>query len=111
MARYDLIAVYMVANKPNGTIYLGVTTDLLRRGLEHRDGRYEGFAAKYGCTQLVWWEEQPDLNSGIEREKQIKKWKRAWKLALIEDSNPTWRDLYEDFLLPPNPLPHSGRTE
>ena len=100
MARYDLVAVYIVASQRNGTLYLGVTTDLLRRGLEHREGRYEGFAKKYGCKSLVWWEQFSDLNEAIVRETRIKGWKRKWKLDLIEATNPTWRDLYEDLLLP-----------
>ena len=106
MARYDLIAVYIVASQRNGTIYTGVTSDLLTRGLEHREGRIEGFSRKYGCKTLVWFEQHYDINDAIKREKQIKWWKRKWKLALIEKDNPTWRDLYEDFLLPP-----SRRTE
>ncbi len=101
MARFDLVAVYLMASQPNGTLYLGVTSDLLQRGIDHREGRYEGFAKKYGCRTLVWWEQFYDINQAIAREKQIKGWKRKWKLALIEKDNPTWRDLYEDFLLPP----------
>lgn len=100
MARYDLIAVYIMASQRNGTLYLGVTTDLIRRGYEHRTGAYEGFAKKYGCKTLVWWEQHYDLNEAILRETRIKGWKRKWKLELIEKDNPTWRDLYEDFLLP-----------
>jgi putative endonuclease len=100
MSAYDLIAVYIVASRRNGTLYLGVTSDLLQRGLEHRESRIEGFSQKYGCKTLVWWEQHYDLNLAIKREKQMKGWKRAWKLALIEKDNPTWRDLYEDFLLP-----------
>jgi len=100
MARFDLIAVYLMANEPNGTLYLGVTSDLLQRGLEHREGRFEGFSKKYGCRTLVWWEQHFEIAAAIEREKQIKGWKRKWKLGLIETVNPTWRDLYEDFLLP-----------
>jgi putative endonuclease len=99
MARYDLIAVYLMASQPNGTLYLGITSDLLRRGLEHREGSFAGFSKKYGCRTLVWWEQHFEMNAAILREKQIKGWKRAWKLALIERTNPTWRDLYEDFLL------------
>jgi putative endonuclease len=102
LAAYDLIAVYLMASAPNGTLYLGITSDLLRRGLEHREARIEGFAQKYGCRTLVWWEQHSEMNAAIAREKEIKAWRRSWKLALIEKSNPTWRDLYEDFLLPPN---------
>ena len=100
MARYDLIAVYIMASQPNGTLYIGVTSDLLRRGLEHREGTFDGFAKKYGCKTLVWWEEHFDMKSAIDREKQLKAWNRRWKLELIEKENPTWRDLYEDLLLP-----------
>jgi putative endonuclease len=101
MAAYDLIAVYLMASQPNGTLYLGVTSDLLQRGLEHREGRTQGFSQKHGCKILVWWEQHYEINAAIAREKEIKSWRRAWKLALIEKFNPQWRDLYEDFLLPP----------
>jgi len=100
MARYDLIAVYLMASRRNGTLYLGVTSDLLARGAQHRSGAFEGFAAKYGCTRLVWFEPCPDMAGAIAREKELKKWRRAWKMALIEEANPQWLDLYEDFLLP-----------
>lgn len=102
MARYDLIAVYMMASRRNGTIYTGVTTDLLTRVQQHRTQQGSEFASKYGCTLLVWWEQFYDLSEAIAREKAVKRWRRAWKLRLIETGNPTWRDLYEDFLLPPN---------
>jgi putative endonuclease len=100
MARHDLLAVYIVASKRNGTLYLGVTSDLLARGLDHREGRVPGFSKRYGCKLLVWWEQQDDMTSAIAREKDIKKWRRQWKLNLIERANPQWRDLYEDLLLP-----------
>jgi putative endonuclease len=100
MARFDLIAVYIMASKRNGTLYIGVTSDLISRGHDHRQGRFDGFAKKYGCKTLVWWEQHYDINEAIAREKQLKAWERKWKLALIEGNNPTWRDLYEDFLLP-----------
>jgi putative endonuclease len=100
MARYDLIAVYLMASRRNGTLYLGVTSDLLNRGLEHREGRFPGFARKHGCKLLVWWEQQHDMASAIAREKTLKKWHREYKLNLIERENPQWRDLYEDLLLP-----------
>lgn len=104
MARYDLIAVYIVASQRNGTLYTGVTSDLVSRGLQHRRGEADGFSAKYCCTRLVWWERHVALPDAIAREKAIKRWRRAWKLALIETANPTWRDLYEDFLrAPPAP--------
>lgn len=100
MARYDLIAVYMMASGRNGTLYVGVTTDLWRRAYEHRELMFDGFARKYGCRTLVWWEQYGDLNDAIRREKSVKRWRRSWKLALIEKENPTWRDLYADYLLP-----------
>ena len=100
MARDDFIAVYIMASRRNGTLYTGVTSDLLTRESQHRKGHIPGFAAKYACKILVWWEQHSDMESAIAREKDIKDWRRAWKLALIEKNNPTWRDLYEDFLLP-----------
>ncbi len=100
MAQYEFIAVYLMASKRNGTLYLGVTSDLLNRGLEHREGRISGFSRKYGCKLLVWYETYDEVTSAIVREKELKKWRRAWKIALIEDNNPQWRDLYEDLLLP-----------
>ena len=100
MAAYDLIAVYIMASKRNGTLYIGVTSDLLTRARDHREGRVPGFTQKYGCKLLVWHEQHHDLNLAIKRETQMKGWKRAWKLTLIEKDNPTWRDLYEDFELP-----------
>lgn len=111
MAAYDLIATYIVASRPHGVIYTGVTSDLLQRGLQHREGRARGFAAKYQCRLLVWWEQFSDMPSAIAREKQIKAWRRAWKVALIEGRNPVWRDLYEDFLLPPNRVPACSHPE
>ena len=101
MAQFDLIAVYIMASRRNGTLYIGVTSDLIQRGLEHREGRFDGFSKKYGCKTLVWWEQHYDIDEAIKREKQMKAWERKWKLELIEKDNPTWRDLYEDFLLPP----------
>lgn len=100
MAAYDLIAVYVMASRRNGTLYIGVTSDLFRRCHEHREGMLDGFARKYGCRMLVWWEQHYEMNQAIAREKQLKAWERAWKLALIEKTNPDWRDLYEDLLLP-----------
>ena len=97
---YDFIAVYIVASRRNGTLYVGVTSNLLQRGHEHRVGRYDGFAKKYGCKKLVWWEQHSDMRSAIEREKQLKRYGRAKKLELIERENPQWLDLYEDLLLP-----------
>jgi len=85
----------MMANRREGTLYLGVTSDLPRRIWEHRDGLVEGFTRRYGLTILVWAERHEDILSAIQREKNIKHWPRSWKIALIEQPNPEWEDLYE----------------
>ena len=90
-------AVYIVASGFHGTIYIGVTSNLLQRIFQHRDGTLGGFTAEYGCKRLVWCEMHETMEGAIGREKQLKNWRRAWKLALIEKSNPTWRDLAEDY--------------
>lgn len=97
MARYDFIAVYIMADKQNGTLYIGVTSDLLARVHLHRNGLKEGFTQKYGCKLLVWWEQFDDMPTAIAREKQLKSWRRNWKIELIETKNPLWRDLFLDF--------------
>jgi putative endonuclease len=89
-------AVYIMANKRNGTLYTGVTSDLLRRAYEHREGLVPGFSARYGCKMLVWYETHDAMIDAITREKQIKAGSRGDKLALIESLNPDWRDLYQD---------------
>ncbi len=89
-------AVYIVASGRNGTLYTGVTADLSRRVHEHREGRVPGFAARYGCKRLVWYERYELMTDAIAREKQVKGGSRAKKLALIEAANPQWRDLYDD---------------
>ncbi|RCS30034.1 GIY-YIG nuclease family protein [Rhodanobacter denitrificans] len=89
-------AVYIMASGERGTLYVGVTGNLKLRAWEHRDGVVEGFTKHYGVKHLVWFEFHPDFPSAIAREKQLKKWNRAWKLELIEGSNPRWRDLLED---------------
>jgi putative endonuclease len=86
--------VYMLASRRNGTLYLGVTNDLSRRVYEHKTKALPGFTSRYGVHMLVWYEVYEDINDAIGREKQLKKWERVWKLKLIEDFNPTWRDLY-----------------
>jgi putative endonuclease len=88
--------VYILASKRNGTLYIGVTNDLIRRVAEHKSGQYDGFTKKYGVNTLVFYEDTNDIEVAIIREKQLKKWKRAWKLRLIEENNPAWRDLYAD---------------
>jgi putative endonuclease len=87
-------AVYLLASRRNGTLYIGVTSALCRRVTEHRQGLIPGFTRKYGVKLLVWFEAHPTMEEAIKREKQMKEWKRAWKIELIENSNPEWRDLY-----------------
>lgn len=88
--------VYIMASKPYETLYTGVTSDLARRIYEHRQGLIDGFTEKHGAKMLVWYEEYPEMLEAIEREKQIKRWRRQWKFELIEKMNPEWRDLYTD---------------
>jgi putative endonuclease len=87
-------AVYILASKRNGTLYIGVTSDLVKRIWEHKNDLAEGFTKKYGVHQLVWYELHEDMAAAIQREKSLKEWKRAWKLNLIEKGNPHWEDLY-----------------
>ncbi len=87
--------VYILANKRNGTLYIGVTNDTVRRVYEHKNDLVEGFTKRYGVHCLVWFEVHNDINEAILREKRIKKWQRAWKLRLIEETNPEWKDLYQ----------------
>ncbi|MBO9603237.1 MAG: GIY-YIG nuclease family protein [Novosphingobium sp.] len=84
-----------MASKRNGTLYLGVTSDLPGRAYQHRNGLVEGFSKKHGCWLLVWYQASDDLQAARYRELQMKKWKRAWKIELIEQENPQWMDLYE----------------
>ena len=88
--------VYILASRRNGTLYTGVTNDLSRRVYEHREGSVAGFTKRYGVKMLVYYETYPDVRDAIAREKMLKKWRRAWKLQLIESLNPQWRDLYEE---------------
>ena len=90
-------AVYILASGFHGTLYVGGISDLLARIWQHRTGALGGFTARHGIKRLVWFEMHGDMDSAITREKQLKIWKRAWKIALIEEANPTWRDLAEDF--------------
>lgn len=85
--------VYLLASRRNGTLYCGVTNDLSRRVSEHRAGSAEGFTRRHDVTRLVWFEAHGDIKEAILREKRIKRWNRAWKIALIEAGNPEWRDL------------------
>ena len=88
--------VYILASRRNGTLYTGVTSDLLKRVHQHRAGEIPGFTKDYGVNRLVWFEPNDTMESAILREKRIKKWNRAWKLELIEKGNLEWRDLAED---------------
>ena len=92
--------VYLLASRRNGTLYVGVTSNLAQRIHQHREGAIAGFTRDYGVKILVWWERHETMESAILREKRIKKWNRAWKLELIEQHNPDWRDLAEDFGFP-----------
>lgn len=87
--------VYLLASRRNGTLYVGVTSDLLKRVWEHKNHVVEGFTKRYGVDRLVWYELHETMESAIRRERAIKEWKRAWKLDLIEKANPEWADLYE----------------
>ncbi len=87
--------VYIMASRRNGTIYLGVTSDLAARAYQHRNGVIEGFTRTYGCKLLVWYEVHDDLENARLRELQMKKWNRQWKLSEIERMNPDWNDLFE----------------
>jgi putative endonuclease len=98
MANIKQPCVYVLASKRNGPLYIGVTSDLVKRGWEHRTGVADGFTKRYGVHTLVYFELHEDMFSAISREKQLKKWNRAWKLKMIEERNPTWRDLWPEIL-------------
>ena len=87
--------VYIMTNRPNGTLYLGVTSDIARRAWEHREGLVEGFTKRYGLTRLVYAERHDEIAAAIQRERTMKHWSRAWKVDLIVAHNPDWDDLYE----------------
>ena len=87
--------VYILCNKRNGTLYTGITSDLIKRIYEHKNNLVEGFTRKYNIHRLVWYEIHETAETAISREKQIKAWKRQWKLRLIEENNPKWNDLYD----------------
>ena len=90
--------VYILSNKRNGTLYTGITADLIKRVYQHKSDLVEGFSKKYGVHDLVYYEMYDDITDAIAREKCIKKWRRQWKLNLIEGMNPQWNDLYESLL-------------
>jgi putative endonuclease len=87
--------VYILASGKHGTLYLGVTNDLIRRIYEHKNKLTRGFTSRYNVNRLVWYECYDDPTTAIEREKELKKWRRDWKIALIEEANPDWEDLYD----------------
>jgi putative endonuclease len=90
--------IYILASQRNGTLYVGVTDDLIRRVHEHKEGLIEGFTKKYHVHRLVYYETTPNIKAALEREKQMKKWRRKWKLELIDKHNPLWEDLYPSIL-------------
>jgi putative endonuclease len=105
--------VYLLASRQNGTLYCGVTNDIFRRVCEHRESRAESFTRHYGVTRLVWFETHSYIKEAILREKRIKGWNRAWKISLIEATNPAWRDLAEDMGLErlPSVIPAQAGTQ
>lgn len=92
---YKRFSVYLLASRPYGTLYCGYTDDIARRTWEHREKTFKGFTAKYGVMRLVWYEMGDSREGAFMRERQIKKWNRAWKIRLIEAENPGWVDLYD----------------
>ncbi len=90
--------VYMLASKRNGTLYVGVTSNLLRRVWQHKNDVAEGFTKRYRVHTLVWYEVHETMESAITRERTIKRWKRGWRIELIQQNNPSWRDLYDDMV-------------
>lgn len=90
--------VYIMASQRNGTLYVGVTSDLIKRVHQHKSGNHDSFTKKYNVNQLVYYEIIEDINSAIKREKVLKAWKRQWKIELIEKNNPDWKDLYPEII-------------
>ncbi|KQN35619.1 endonuclease [Sphingomonas sp. Leaf407] len=95
--------VYIIASRRNGTIYTGVTSNLIQRVHQHRSGTLPGFTAHHDCTRLVWFERHETIETAIQREKRVKKWNRDWKQNLIEQTNPHWHDLATGLGFPPIP--------
>jgi putative endonuclease len=93
------IAVYMMTNRPYGTLYIGVTSMFEARIVQHREGHLPGFAKKHGLNRLVWYETHDEMHIAIHREKRLKEWPRQWKINLIERDNPRWYDLYDQVLI------------
>ena len=102
---------YLLASHRNGTLYVGVTSDLLKRLHEHRESLIPGFTSDYGVFRLVWFEQHATMEHAIVREKRIKKWNRAWKIRLIEENNPDWRDLALDLGFPALPSRRLARED
>ena len=98
MPREKQPAIYMLANRKHGTLYVGVTSDLVGRVWQHKQGVVDGFSRRYGLKQLVYYELHETMESAILREKRLKKWNRAWKIELIESANPEWIDLWNQLL-------------
>ena len=98
MSEERFMAVYILANRYHGTIYIGVTGHLVRRMYEHHLGLTPGFASRYGLKRLVWYEQHEDFGIAVQRETSLKRWLRQWKIDLIEANNPDWEDLYPRFL-------------
>ncbi|MGA8412526.1 MAG: GIY-YIG nuclease family protein [Xanthobacteraceae bacterium] len=90
--------IYILTNRPNGTLYIGVTSNLIQRVWQHREGVVPGFTKRYGLKRLVYFEAYDDISVAIQREKNVKHWPRTWKVRLILASNPKWRDLYETLI-------------
>ena len=99
-------AVYIMASRKHGTLYVGVTSELLNRVAQHREGLTPGFTRRYGVKRLVWYETHDDITEAIQRETSIKRYKREWKLNLIERDNPNWDDLFPQFFIEDGPLAH-----
>ena len=98
VSRDAFIATYILASRPYGTLYIGVTSSLLSRVAEHRDEVFKGFTSKYGVKRLVWYEQHELMTKAIQREKSLKRWPRDWKINLIERDNPHWDDLYAQII-------------
>jgi len=96
MSSEKVFWVYIAASAKNGTLYIGVTSDLIKRIWQHKNDETDGFTKKYRVHTLVWFEQHENAESAITREKQVKKWNRMWKIREIEMLNPTWKDLYDD---------------
>jgi putative endonuclease len=99
-----LNAVYIMASRKHGTLYVGVTSELLSRAVQHREGVTDGFTKQYGVKRLVWYERHDGIEAAIHREKRLKKYKREWKINLIERDNPDWDNLFPQFFVEDGPL-------